>query len=426
MSTRSASVLLENILANYAYVVVMGVVTLVATPVYVHRLGPTQWGLVALCMTAQGLLLVLDAGLGQIMPREIARAARNGRAVEAYRASLKLYGGVALGAVLLGQFFMPALADALVHGDAGLQPELHTVLRLVLIQFLFQFPNNAAVAYWNGTEQQRAANLRQAGFAAAKHGLALSLVTLWQPSAVAYMLPFVAVSAIEWAVNARRICTAPRDEPLAGSPVPSVRHLVASASGFSAAVIVGMLTSQIDRLYLARSVPAAVFGSYVVAANLALTLMHLQGPVQRAFLPRIVAAGEPPLRLVGQMLGLIALVGLLPCVALALVAEPLLRLWLHSPEMARLGAPVFSLIAVAVGLNGLYGGVYTLFIRDNLFGRLIVLNVVILLVQLLILTVFTDRYSIVAGGLCWLFCSIAQVLFGAVAMIHLWRRRHAG
>jgi len=187
-----------------------------------------------------------------------------------------------------------------------------------------------------------------------------------------------------------------------------------------------MLTSQIDRLYLARSVPAAVFGSYVVAANLALTLMHLQGPVQRAFLPRIVAAGEPPLRLVGQMLGLIALVGLLPCVALALVAEPLLRLWLHSPEMARLGAPVFSLIAVAVGLNGLYGGVYTLFIRDNLFGRLIVLNVVILLVQLLILTVFTDRYSIVAGGLCWLFCSIAQVLFGAVAMIHLWRRRHAG
>lgn len=425
MHSGSSRLLFKNIATNYAYVFVMGVVTLVATPIYVHRLGASQWGLVAMCMTAQGLLLLLDAGLGQIMPREIARAAKVRRAAQAYTVSLKLYGGIALVAFAVGQLLASVLAGTLVAGNAALRPELVTVLRLVLVQFLFQFPNNAAIGYWYGTEQQGTANLRQAGFAGCKHGVALVLVSVWQPSALAYMLPFAVISIVEFLANWWKISTTAQGPPIDGSRAPTVHRLLLSVGGFSAAVVLGMLTAQIDRLYLARTVSTELFGMYVVAANLALTLMHLQGPIQRAFLPRIVAEENLPMRMIWHMLGMIALACLLPCVALAAFAEPLLRHWLHDAVIARVGAPVFQMIAIAVGLNGLYGGVYTLFIRDNLYGRLIVLNLFILASQLALLSVFTDRLSIAVGGAAWLLGSSLQVAFGLVTISSLHSKRRA-
>jgi len=425
MSNRASRLLTENILANYAYVLVMGVVTLAATPIYVHRLGPAQWGLVALCMTAQGMLLLLDAGLGQIMPREIARAARQGRAEEAWQVSLKLYGSIAVGACLIGQIGAGAVAGRMMAGQPALQPMFEAALRLVLLQFMFQFPNNAALAFWNGTEQQRLANLRQAGFAAAKHLGALTLVTQWRGDALAYMLPFALISAIECLANAWRLhrAAAPTPPVAAADATPtapfSVRQLIGSAGGFSGVVVLGMLTSQIDRLWLARVVTAEEFGRYVVAANLALTLMHLQGPIQRAFLPRIVTDAQAAWPLVRRMLILIAVVCLLPCLVAAALARPLLQLWLHDPVIAAAGAPAFALIAVAVGLNGMYGGIYTLFVRDNLYLRLIVLNAAILAAQGLLLHLLTPHLSITTGGLAWLLGSAMQVSFGLFSVLRL-------
>lgn len=420
--------LIGNVVANYAYVLVMGVITLVATPIYVQRLGASQWGLVALCMTAQGFLLLLDAGLGQIMPGQIARAVRSGQAGAVYRISLRIYGCISLAACVLGQLLTPQVAAKLVGANAALQPDLENVLRLVLVQFLFQFPNNAAVAYWNGTEQQRLANLRQAGFAASKHGVALLLVTAWQPSAMAYMLPFALLSAVEFVANWQKIrANAPTREPESPAAALSVPQLLVSSGGFSFAVVLGMLTSQIDRLYLARAVSTESFGIYVLASNLALTLMHLQGPIQRAFLPRIVASSTPPWREIWQMLGLLSLACMLPCLLVATQAENILKLWLSDPAIARAGASVFSLISISVGLNGLYGGVYSLFIRENKYRRVIQLNGCILVGQYAILAFLTDALSTEVGGWVWLFASASQVVAGGVFLVRrIFRRTSCG
>jgi len=421
MKNRSSRLLLENILANYAYVIMMGVVTLVATPIYVHRLGASQWGIVALCMTFQGMLLILDAGLGQVMPREIARAARTGHAVPAYFASLKIYGSIAVAAFLSGQLLAGFLGGQLSRLNASLQPDLVIAFRLVLLQFLFQFPNNAAIAYWNGNERQGLANMRLAVFTFSKHTCSVLLVTYWQHSAVAYMIPFAILGAVEFFANLRRIGADATGNPDArSSGAPSVGGLIASAGGFSVAVVIGMLTSQIDRLFLSRVVSAELFGKYVLAANLGLTLMHLQGPIQRAFLPRIVAIEDPSPRVISQMLGLFAVVCLLPCIVLAGVAEPLLRFWMKSAEFARVGAPVFQLIAVAVGINGLYGAIYILLIRDNQYKLLIVLNVVILLSQLAMLNLLSGQLSILAGGFSRLLGSCIQLLFGVAVLSKLY------
>ena len=81
-------------------------------------------------------------------------------------------------------------------GSAPIDADLSSALTIGLVQFVCQFSNNAALGYWNGLERQRLANARAAVFLLAKHALALLGVSLYWPSALAYLLPFAAIGAI--------------------------------------------------------------------------------------------------------------------------------------------------------------------------------------------------------------------------------------
>lgn len=43
---------------------------------YLKLLGKEQWGMVAACLSLQGILLLLDAGMSQVMPRDFAQKNR--------------------------------------------------------------------------------------------------------------------------------------------------------------------------------------------------------------------------------------------------------------------------------------------------------------------------------------------------------------
>lgn len=417
-------VLLENILSNYAYAAVMGIVTLAAIPIYARTLGSTQWGIVAICMTAQGLLLILDAGLGQVMPGEVARASKSGRAREVYTLSLRLYGAIGLSACVVGQVLAGTVARHLSSPSGAEEASLEIALRLLLVQFAFQFSNNAAIAFWNGTEMQKAANLRLASFSGIKHGAALLSLAWWQPTAVAYMLPFLVVSGVEFFANHLTVIFKYPNQKakVSETGTVSLKGLVKKNGGFSVAIVVGMLTSQIDKLFLVGTVSTELFGIYVLAASAALTLMHLHGPIQRAFLPRIAAANEPPWPTIWRLLWILTVACVLPCMIIASQAERILVLWLGDPHIARTGAPVFGVIAMAVGLNGLYAGIYTLFLRENLFWQVIKLNCGILVGQWALLVTLAPRISIEAGAWSWMLCALCQVVVGT-AILNRFRNR---
>lgn len=405
------SLLLRNIAANYAYVVVMGVTTLVVIPIYLRTLGSTEWGIVALCGTAQGMLLLLDAGLGQIMPREVARAAVHGGEYAVYRAFARTYGTLALAAFAIGQlaasWLVPLIADA--AGERALP-----AFRLVLVQFLFQFLNSAALGYWNGRERQTLVNLRCAGFSLTKHALAVTLVTQWEATAVVYMAPFAAITAMECCANWLRIRreAGPHAKE---APVIAADRMLVSAGGFGAAVVVGMLTSQIDRLVLVGRVSVEDFGTYSVAATLGLAFMQLQTPVVRAFLPRATAA-ESPAEVIVLMLKTLMVVCVLPCIVAAVLAQPILTLWLGDRAIAMRAAGPFQLITLAVALNALYNAPYVLLLRENQYGRVVAFNCVALLLQVSLLLFTVPKLSILAGGWSWLLLGVAQVLFGAFTL----------
>lgn len=414
-----ASQLGQNILTNYLTVVWMGGLSIVLIPLYLKRLGPNQWGVVAICMAIQGFLGLLDAGLGQIMPRDIARVAGD-RIAEArvFRVFSRAYVSLGLVGLVLGQASVPWLIEHWFNQGQGVGDGAGLALRLVLVQFLFQFANNAHMGYWNGLQAQKLANLRQCLFGTAKHTGALALVYMWRADAIAYLLPFALISALEWWTNRHTVCGRLGNLANGKTSVADFKVLARETGVLALGVLIGMLVSQIDRIVLSRSVDSASFGRYVIVANLGLAFMQLQYPLMRAFFPRIVrvdASGSHVFQW-QQWLGVLALC-VLPCGLVALLAPWLLQVWIGSPQMVAEGSAPLRLILGAVAINAVYHLIYQRILARGQ-GRLVVLiNLVALVFVTPLAMLAAWEYGIIAGGLAWLLGAVIQLGFGAVWLL---------
>ena len=395
----------------------MGGLTLALIPVYVHLLVPQQWGLVAACITFQGVLALLDAGLAQIMPRDMAIAGGNAvREGKVFRTFSRLYLIVAGIGMLVAQLGAGWLAQHWLRVADIPHDYVEIVLRVAAAQFLFQFANNAHLGYWNGLQRQATANFSQCAFFTAKHLIALSLILLWKAEALAYLLSFMVISSLEWYTN-RYFITAQisRSEEAQLITLNDLLGAARQAAGLAAGVLLGVFVSQLDRIILSRTVELEQFGRYIVVAQLGQAFLQLQYPIMRAFLPSLVVAeaGTNSERVSNRTLGLAVLgVGILPALLLATFAEPVLVLWTRDVSIAAEGALPLALIAIAVAFNSIFNIIFIHMVKSSAFHFLAVGYFVAGVIIILIVPECARTYGIVAGGLSWLvFCSV-QLFFG--------------
>ncbi len=415
-----------NLTANYANVALMALITLLIMPVYVHTLGPAQWGVVALCTTLHGAMFAIDVALGPLMLRDIARAAIRQQAYSSYLRFLRVYACFAVAAIALVQVIL-ALNKHWPHGAVlPMDESLLIALQIILLQFLFQFSNSAALGYWNGLERQRQANVRLAIFLLLKHALALWAVLRWDSTAIAYLGAFAAVSAVECLVNFSHIYRARGGDS-------TLSNLAANAAGedpdrternngvrqfglYGVAAALGVATTQIDRVYLSLTLSTEQFGVYFLVGTLMLSMLSLQVPIQRAFLPQIATADWPRAPLVSMFKASFFLIAI-PSVAIAAFPQAVLRLWLGSSDLTSNAPELLRLSMLAVALLAVSAPAGLLLLRQARYGLMMGISGGVLLVQLLLLIALTPSWGILAGGLAWLSCGLIQACVAAF----LWR-----
>lgn len=395
--------LIDNVASNFAYVGAMALITLFVVPVYVHALG-IAWNYVALCLTIQGFVFLLDAAIAPLMLRDVARARRAGQESASYRRFLRGYVGLGLSVFVIGEI-STLLVAAFRHDAAAMPADLRVALHLAFVQFLFQFVNNAAIGYWNASQQQRLANVRLVAFITAKHVLALTLVLVWH-TATAYMLPFALVGVIECVTNQRRLRTEHGALPVVSGGASAWRDV----GGYGAATALGLLTTQVDRWYLCVALPADRYGIYYLASSLMLSMFSLQAPVTRAFLPHMATADRPEAvaRAMRQVLLLLIAV---PCLLLAAFAPAALNGWLHDAAIASAAAPTFRLLMLAVAMNAVFASTGMLLLHRHRYREIAAINATILIVQLLVLVLLTPRIGMLAGACAWLVWSAVQLAY---------------
>lgn len=390
---------------GYANIALAALVTLLVVPLYAAWLGVAQWGVAALCLTVLGVLSAVDLALSPLALRDVAQATPRGRSYAAYCHYRRVYVRSALALSVLAALVVAGLAARGVVASALVLP-----LALVLAQFVFQFSNNAALAWWNGRGEQRVANVRTLVFLAARHALALAAVA-WRPGdAVVWLAPFAAVAAVECIVNAVQIRREAAGEPRVDADATYDRwHAVA---GFGAAAALGVATTQVDRVALSLALPLPAYGAYFLVATLMLAFLQLQVPIHRAFMPRIATASEPRREVTAMWKTSFVLIAL-PCLVLALVPELVLHLWLRDAALAAAGAESLRWMLFAVVPIVGYAPINTLLVSRRRYRLLATINATVLVVQALLLAWLLPSLGMLAGALAWFACGIVQAGFAA-------------
>jgi O-antigen/teichoic acid export membrane protein len=402
--TRGIRSLVTNIGANYAYLGLMTLITLFVVPIYVRTFGQAEWGDVATCLTLQAFVFALDAILASPMLRDIARAGLEGTRAATQADYTQRYRQLALVAFVLIEAIgvivtVVSPTHVLVISDWP--------LHLIALQVAFQIANQAAIGYWNGCERQRESNLRLALFALLKHTSALLLVLHVSADATTFLLPFAFLAALEWLVNSRRVAR----EMAQSSDAGILLRPSGALPPYALAAVLAMASAHIDRVVLAVQLPVIDYGRYFLVSTVLLSLMQLQMPLTRAFMPQLARALPGTLlqfRRAQSVLSLLAL-------AIAAGAESVLQLWLGDVALAKDMASTLQGLMLAAALALQVAPGYAQLLNAGRHAQLAAMHAATLALQLQLLLLLAPRYGMGAGVAAWLGAALLQLLWLALA-----------
>lgn len=408
---------MKNIIINYFSIVLMGGVTIVLIPIYLGLLGKEQWGVVAICISVQGLMGLLDVGVSQLMPRDIARVSCNpideARTFKKYLQIYLVMGGAGF---IIVQILLQDLVSYWILDATSSSTNIVVAIRVVLLQFFFQFVNNANLGFWNGIQAQVKANAHTCVFFFMKHALAIVFIVYLDNSALSYVIAFALCSFLEVSVNLLSLFFV-YFKNIAFSKISLKEYLsiFGETIKFGGGVAIGIFTFQLDRVILPKFVELSAFGYYLVVLNIGLAFFQLQYPMVRALLPHIskqnpIESSESKNRLALYLVGCCCL----PCLVAIIFSPIILDVWLHDENITHYGTLPLRIILLSIAFNSLYQIVY---LRIISFGRSSVvfkINFVVFMLVLPFSVLLIQQFAVVGAACIWLLAATIQLFSGLV------------
>lgn len=286
----------RNALSNFAGLMTVSLLPLLASILYVPLLGAERFGIVGAASFLLTFGVNLDIGIGRAVTRRFAQAAsqqENGAAPQNYLATAHLlFLGLLLpfsAAVMLGADFLtrswlvipPALHDEAEHALWLLGP--------VIFLHGFRVMDLAAL---NGLERQGLSNFLQAGSLALRLLVSLFVLLLIERSILALLLTWLLTVLAEVLVIGLVTRHCLRRHGFTGNGWPHmalIGPLVGSARSDGISTLVSIATNFADKLVLSRLLPIDLFGLYHIVSTLAAAPTRLTAPIAFAAFPRWIA-----------------------------------------------------------------------------------------------------------------------------------------
>ncbi len=395
-----------------------------AIPLYISALGSEQWGLLAVCLTVYAIFGVLDAGMSQVLPREVAlrSLAPNDKKplAEIFLGFERIYWIMAVTAALTIYVSANKIAsDWLNLGNLGRDQAVLTI-QIVGLQFLAQFPAACYVGILNGTQSQVLLNKIQITFVTLKHISAVAIVSLILPTTLGYQIGIVVITALEtltlgfvaWrTVGCKRSHTKWNADEM--------RKVAGFALGLAATVVVGTITVQLDKIFLSGLVSVKDFGYYAIASQVSLMMLQVTYPITRATYPYLtenIGTTRLTKPINTQFLASLAFVTVPIALSFLLFPKELLSIWLHDQEIANAAAPVLSLLVLGTLANAIYCVPYLNWLAAGKSNYPFFINIGALLLGLLLLKPSIEKFGINGAAISWLLVNGLGLLFGYASM----------
>ncbi|MDT7522518.1 oligosaccharide flippase family protein [Rhodoferax sp. TBRC 17198] len=418
LPTLLASLTARNAASSFVALAWLSLLSMLMIPFYIRLLGVSEWGLVAACASLQILSNFIDSGFSQILPRWVALVANHPARLRQYVIVFRrIYICLGLTMFLTLQASAGYLAHRWFKVPAESMDGLEMAIRIVSLQFFFQFFNNLHIGLWHGLQHQVLANFRACGFGTLKHLTALLSLQFLVPEAWMYTLAFASIAFLEVTVNAvsvRRLLG--RGPDTASQDKITLGLLLKEVSILSAGILVGLLVSQLDRIILSRTIDVAEFGIYTVVSTFAFAFLQLQAPVTRAYFPVIVkniqTNGQVSAAHMKRLVGGTLVICILPALMTCWFAPQILELWLQDLTVVSLGTAPFRLLLFAVVLNSLYGCIYQVIVAKGQSHKILQFNLISLASALLVVYLYGTDGGVMLGAFIWITTSLAQLMLG--------------
>ncbi|MFZ1388640.1 MAG: oligosaccharide flippase family protein [Thiolinea sp.] len=399
----------KNILANYIGTGATVLAPILALPWYLELLGKEQFGLISFIMILQSLLGLLDAGLSQILVREIAT-----RFDGSYKGKLSTISLVVsfervywLLSICIGIITL-LLVDVIVGHWLQLDSlpiiTTKTALYGAIIVFMIQFPASIYRSTLIGIQYQVLLNKILFFSTWFKH-IGGILVLILIPSILSYLTWQIFSIALETLI--RRYFAWKIIEKKSQKIKPSyeeIKNLWIPALGMSVSVLLGALTVQMDRIILSKMTTIEQLGYYTIAATVAIGLLQLISPLFQAALPRAVQMkkeGELTAFNI-KILKIILIIITFSIILFSIASETLLSMWIHDEEAELIVHPILKILLIGTALNAIYNIGYMNWLVRKRTDLILQVNIVSLIIAIVFTPIFIEWYGTIGAALSWL------------------------
>lgn len=418
----------RNLAANFVAQTLGVLLNLVCVPIFLHILGPEQYGLIGFAVSLQAMLAVLDLGLATTANREFSRTGGEGSGRTSGPVMIRtlelVYFGMGTFVALVLVAAAPWIADHWLQVTGTPHAVVRDSLMLLGLATGLRWPVGLYSGVLLGLERQVPLNavvigrsiLRTLGAALALMMLGGTVVTYFGCLVVVSVVEVTATGWLAWRTQPRRRAGEARFDA----------HVLRSFWSFSGELslisIFAAVLKQEDKVIIGRFAPLAALGHYTVASTLSGGLLLFATPVFTAVFPRLtslIARGQDA-NAASVYHRACALVSTLAApVAAALILFPglILSTWTRSPLVASEASGALVVLGIAALLNASMQVPYALILASGKTRISLWMNGLGVAVLAPMLVVLVRAYGIVGGGGAWALFNLAY-FFIAPAVLH--------
>lgn len=397
----------RNLLANYGGAGFRLAVLFLLTPLVVHRLGVTLYGLWVLAHSVTFYLGFLDLGLYQTLVKSVAESSETrDRRVLHRTLSTTLTTFAAAGAVAFcASIVLAVVSPELFQVPAQEVRTFQIVIVLLGLDYMISFPGSVFDALLEGSERFDIVNLTSAAFTVLRAVGTVVLLLLGFGIIALAVLEVVSAAlgvVVDWAVVRR---TLPAVRMGAGRFWRDAWRRVRSFTlWLSANEILAEGGHHFDRLLIAGLLSVALVTPYALAATLATVVLWIVVPASEVLFPiaaRHHARGEErSLRLV-LLRGTKAFMALVLPIALVITffGDRILALWVGE-GFTTLPRGVLAVLVVNVVLSVFFSGASTILTATERLRPLFILSLTEAIIAIVLVVAAVDRFGLlgIVGG----------------------------
>lgn len=415
------NLLKKNIAANFVGSIWQTIMGLVFIPLYIKFMGIESWGLIGIFATLQTMFGLLDMGLSSTLNREMARlSVLPGKEQEMrnlVRTMEAIYWGIAVFVGIVVASLSPFIAYHWVKAGQLSPKTIEQALLIMGLVMALQMPIGFYSGGLMGLQKQVLLNVINISIGTLRGAGAVLILWLVSPTIQAFFLWQIVTSAINIFLLALFLW---RRLPLGDNRAVFQKQLLKGiwkfAAGMSGISILAVILTQLDKVILSKMLSLEMFGYYMLASVVAMSLGRFFTPVFYSIYPRftqLVSIDDQDglKRLYHKSCQFMSVLILPAAIVIALFSYEIILIWTQNQATAEKTHLIVSILICGTAINGLMNLPYALQLAFGWTKLSVFKNIIAVILLVPLIIYMTKHYGATGAAIAWFALNMGDIVF---------------